>query len=391
VYRLLGELTAPGSQRSIVLVEHDLDRALPIVDTVLVLDASGRPIAHGPAQEVLRDRAEELAALGVWLPTATLAALRLRTAGVPLAPLPLSGAELTEALAASEDPVKAAAGALAEVREHGTRRPTSGPVAAVRRLTLRRGRREVLRDISLEVRRGEFLAVAGPNGAGKSTLVQALAGLLRTPRGAVVRPSDVGFVFQNPEHQFVTAAVEDELAYGLRRRRLPETEVAQRVTAMLRTLGLEDHRTSHPFLLSGGQKRRLSVGTALIEGAPLLVLDEPTFGQDRARAADLLGLLADLNARGTTIVVVTHDLALAAEHADRVAIVDDGRLVALDTADRILRDRSLLEAHGLRLPPLVEALAAPGVPEPVRGIARLRDLPGAPAPAPSAAGQEQHR
>ncbi|UAJ79001.1 ABC transporter ATP-binding protein [Leifsonia sp. ZF2019] len=392
VYRLLGELTREGSGRAVVLVEHNLDAAMGIVDTVLVLDAAGRMVAHGPAAEVLRDRAEELAGLGVWLPTATLAALRLRAAGFVLDPLPLTPEELSVGVGSvagglSGDPV----GRPAETAEIEAIEATgdSDPAIAVSRLTLRRGRREVLRDVSLRIDRGDFVAVVGPNGAGKSTLVQAIAGVLRPPRGAValgaLDPSRasvselsgaVGFVFQNPEHQFVAHSVVDELAFGLRQRRLPEQEVDDRVDRMLTTLGLGPHREAHPFLLSGGQKRRLSVGTALIAGAPLLVLDEPTFGQDRARAAELLELLAALNAEGTTVVVVTHDLGLAAEYASHVAIVDDGRIAAFGATARILSDADLLERAGLRQPPLVRALADERVPAGLRGATRLRDLPG---------------
>ncbi|ERK67281.1 ABC transporter, ATP-binding protein, partial [Leifsonia aquatica ATCC 14665] len=261
---------------------------------------------------------------------------------------------------------------------------------------------EVLHDVSLRVAQGDFVAVVGPNGAGKSTLVQAIAGVLRPPRGTVAlgRPdgsgdpaaldpaldparasaadlaATVGFVFQNPEHQFVVHTVVDELAYGFRQQHLPAAEVDERVERMLATLGLGAQRDAHPFLLSGGQKRRLSVGTALIAGAPLLVLDEPTFGQDRARAAELLELLAALNAAGTTVVIVTHDLGLAAEYASHVAVVDGGRVAAFGATADILRDTELLEGAGLRRPPLVRALADPRVPAPLRGLTRLRDLPG---------------
>ena len=391
VYRLLGELTAPGSTRSVVLVEHDLDLALAIVDTVLVLDGAGRPFASGPVREVLRARAEDLEALGVWLPTPTTAALRMRRAGIPLDPLPLTVEELAAALADLDvDSAAQEPSVTEEPSETGPGRDAEAlPAVSVTGLTVKRGGRRILSEVSLRVPRGDFLAVVGPNGAGKSTLVQSLAGVLRVPRGTVgvlgIDPArasasalrkTIGFVFQNPEHQFVAHTVEDELALGLRQRRLPETEVSARVDGMLTLLDLHAHRTSHPFLLSGGQKRRLSVGTALIEGAPVLVLDEPTFGQDRARAADLLELLAALNASGTTVIVVTHDLGLIGQYARHVAILDEGRVVALDETARILSDRALLEAHALRQPPLVRALAGPSIPAELRGLTRLADLPG---------------
>ena len=105
---------------------------------------------------------------------------------------------------------------------------------------------------------------------------------------------------------------------------------------MLRRFGLEELRDQHPFLLSGGQKRRLSVGTALIAGAPVLALDEPTFGQDRERAAELLDMLRDLNDEGTTVLVVTHDLQLVAEYANRVVVMRDGRILGVGPTAEVL-------------------------------------------------------
>ncbi|AGW42429.1 ABC transporter ATP-binding protein [Leifsonia xyli subsp. cynodontis DSM 46306] len=367
LYRLLA-----GLDRAVVLVEHNLDAAMSIVDSVLVLvlDAGGRVVARGPAAEVLRERAEELLELGVWLPTATLAALRLRQSGVALDPLPVTPEELATGLAA----LPGAVGAATTTRPAPPAPPPDAAAAVVvRDLTLRRGRIEVLHSLSLTMGRGDFVAVVGPNGAGKTTLAQAIAGLLPTPRGTVAADR-AGFVFQNPEHQFVRHSVADELAFSLRGR--PAEEVAERVDAMLATLDLTAQREAHPFLLSGGQKRRLSVGTALIAGAPLLVLDEPTFGQDRARASELLETLSRLNAGGATVIIVTHDLDLASEHASHIAVIADGRLAAHSTTKGILGDAGLLRRTGLRQPPLGQALAGPGIPAALRGITRLRDLPG---------------
>jgi energy-coupling factor transport system ATP-binding protein len=318
VYRVLRQVRATKS-RSIVLVEHNLDPAMELVTTVAVLDAAGRLVAHGPADEVLRDRADELLALGVWLPTAS-----------------------------PENPPEWRRIDVPGGRE-GRSAATRRPAVRVSALSVSRGKREVLRNVSLEIARGDFVAVVGANGAGKTTLVQAIAGVVRPPRGTVdvggVDPARasvaalteaVGFVFQNPEHQFVTDSVVDELAYGLRLRRLPELEIADRVDRMLAKLGLLAHRDAHPFLLSGGQKRRLSVGTALIAGAPVLVLDEPTFGQDRAHATGLLNMLAELNAGGTTVIIVTHDLRLVAEYASHVAVVIDGGLSTYGAAATVL-------------------------------------------------------
>ena len=386
VYDALAELIADGD-RAILLVEHNLDAAVGLVDRTVVLDQEGRVIADGRVDAVLRGRAEELHATGVWLPTSALAALRLRRAGYVLEPLPLTPAELREALEAAEGPASVVAASPPARTTH-----EAAPLISVRGLSLRRGRTEVVHDIDLDVRRGEFVAVVGANGAGKTSLIQAIAGVVPPPRGTVqvdgldvgradtrALSSRIGFVFQNPEHQFIANTVFDELAHGLRLQRLPDDAVRARTEELLARFGLTDKARTHPFLLSGGQKRRLSVGTALVAGAPVLALDEPTFGQDRARADELLGLLRELNGEGTTILVVTHDMQLVSEYADRMVVMKDGRVLAQGTTSEVFADVDLIERAGLRPPPLATALHGLTRHRELAGLARLSDLPGGPS------------
>jgi energy-coupling factor transport system ATP-binding protein len=173
----------------------------------------------------------------------------------------------------------------------------------------------------------------------------------------------------------------DELAHGLRRQRLAENEVRERAFDVLRRFDLDGKADVHPFLLSGGQKRRLSVGTALVAGAPVLALDEPTFGQDRARADELMDLLEGLSADGTTILVVTHDMQLVTEHAHRTIIIGDGRVVADAATAAVFADDALVRAAGLRQPPLRRAFAGMTRHPSLAGVTRLADLP-APETAP---------
>lgn len=142
---------------------------------------------------------------------------------------------------------------------------------------------------------------------------------------------------------------------------MPETEIASRVEEMLTRFGLEHKAGVHPFLLSGGEKRRLSVGTALITRPRVLALDEPTFGQDRARAAELLDLLQNLRAEGTTIVIVTHDLQLVAEHSTHIVMLAEGRVRAAGPTASLFRDQQLFADAGLRMPALQRVLASAGL------------------------------
>ncbi|MFC7945007.1 ABC transporter ATP-binding protein [Microbacterium oxydans] len=380
VYAALAEVVAAGD-RAILLVEHNLDAAMSFVTRTIVLDREGRVAFDGPADEIIRENADELVRMGVWLPAATLTALRLRGQGFTLDPLPLSPPELAVAL--EGQPVSS----LSSSQTTSSSRTTSSasttksdattrvePIIRARGLTVRRRRAEILHSVDLDLAPGSLTAIVGANGAGKTTLIQALAGVVPPPRGQVsvdgidpgtASPRDlaarIGFVFQNPEHQFIAPTVFDELAHGLRLRHVPDAEITARVDEMLTRFGLEHKTDVHPFLLSGGEKRRLSVGTALITRPRVLALDEPTFGQDRARAAELLDLLQELRADGTTILIVTHDLQLVAEHASHVVLLAEGRVRATGPTAALLQDELLFTDAGLQLPALQRVLASAGL------------------------------
>lgn len=387
VYAVLREL-ASERDHAIVLVEHNLDAAVDIVDRVVVLDASGRLVIDGPVRQVLRDRAEELLELGVWLPVSTLAAMRLRDAGVAIDPLPLTPAELAAALDATPSlPLPADAPGI-EAAAAAAQPPATA--ITLRGLSVRRGGRRgpvVVHDVDLDVAAGDFLAIVGTNGAGKTTLLQSIAGVIPPPVGTVdvlgIDPGradaravsrQIGFVFQNPEHQFVAHTALGELELGLRVQGVPESERTEAAMRMLRRFGLEDLSEQHPFLLSGGQKRRLSVGTALIAGAPVLALDEPTFGQDRERASELLTMLRRLNDEGTTVLVVTHDLQLVADYADRIAVMRGGRILGVGPTAEVLAG-PLIEEAGLRHPPLARATRGLANHPEWHGVTRMSQLP----------------
>lgn len=377
VYAALAEVVAAGD-RAILLVEHNLDAAMDFVTRTIVLDREGRVVFDGPAAEVIREHADELVRMGVWLPAATLAALRLRDQGLSLVPLPLTPQELGHALEQEDVPSRTARstpeGAPSSGRERDDETTSGEPIIRARGLIVRRRRTEILHGIDLDLDAGSLTAIVGANGAGKTTLIQALAGVVPPPRGQVsvdgidpgtASPRDlaarIGFVFQNPEHQFIAPTVFDELAHGLRLRHVPDAEISTRVDEMLTRFGLDHKADVHPFLLSGGENRRLSVGTALITRPRVLALDEPTFGQDRARAAELLDLLRDLRAEGTTIVIVTHDLQLVAEHTTHVVVLADGRVRAVGPTASLFQNEQLFVDAGLRLPALQRVLASAGL------------------------------
>jgi len=226
-----------------------------------------------------------------------------------------------------------------------SRRPDPGrlvgaaPLLAARGLAVARpGAPVAADDVDVDVVAGACLAAVGPNGAGKSTLALTLAGLLRPAggrldagaglaRGLGAEPhrwrarellTRVGTVFQDPEHQFLTTTVRDELLHGPRLVGTPPATADARVDELLQRLRLTHLAEANPFTLSGGEKRRLSVATALATRPQLLVLDEPTFGQDSRTWAELVALLVELLEQGRAVVAVTHDAEVVAALADGV-------------------------------------------------------------------------
>jgi energy-coupling factor transport system ATP-binding protein len=176
-------------------------------------------------------------------------------------------------------------------------------------------------------------------------------------------------VFQNPEHQFLTRRVFDEVAWGLRHLHLAEREIIRRVDAELTSAGLGQLADANPYQLSGGEKRRLSLATALVLQPRLLILDEPTFGQDRATSAALTARLRGLLEAGTTVVVVTHDMRLAATEAHHVVLLVGGQVAFEGGPTELLADDTLLARGRLLRPPLLELARRFGLSNPPLALA----------------------
>jgi len=210
---------------------------------------------------------------------------------------------------------------------------------------------EALKGVSLNIRNGEFVAIMGQNGAGKTTLVKQFNGLLKPAKGEVlvdgVSTRDisiaqlarkVGFVFQNPDHQLFSETVEEEIAFALRNFGFKENTMDRRVTWALNLLGLTEYRKTSPFMLSGGERKRVALASVLAWNPKVVILDEPTIGQDHRQKEILRQFIIQLNAQGKTVVIVTHDVEFVAECSPRVVLMAQGQIVADGNAKKILTD-----------------------------------------------------
>jgi energy-coupling factor transport system ATP-binding protein len=364
VFALLAELKS-RKQHTLILIEHKLDELMHLVDRVVVLGLDGGILADGDPRTVFDVHGAELRKLGVWMPQVALLAHALRERGVQLPLFPIT---LGEAVKTLRPWIASTRAATAEKSESVA--TAAQPAFEVRGLSFKYGSTPALRNISLKVNQGDFLAIVGSNGAGKTTLAKHLMGILQPPQGTIYLQGEefthipakrlareVGFVFQNPEHQFVTESVWDEIAYGLRVMDKDETHIASRTQELLETFGLARYAKANPFTLSYGEKRRLSVASMLAMGQQVLILDEPTFGQDERNANALLALLDELNQAGKTIIVITHDMRLVAEHASRVAVMNAGEILFDGKPGELTHKPDLLSRARLNLPPLARLSA----------------------------------
>jgi energy-coupling factor transport system ATP-binding protein len=351
LYATLQRLRAEGL--ALVAVEHEIDPVLGADRLCLMRD--GAIVASGSVEVLARD-VKAFVACGVRPHDLAVLSHRL---GVAL-PLDVAGAvDALRALgaarvaAARAEPPRAAAGAapILEI-DHVSFRYPDGPAA--------------MHDVTLTIAPGELIALVGRNGSGKTTLAKHLNGLLRASAGSVrldgadvatssldrVAPQ-VGYVFQNPDDQLFAPTVADEVAFGPRNFGLAGAALAARVEEVLTAVGLSERRDEDPFLLAKGERQRLAVATVLAMAPRVLILDEPTTGLDYPQQRRMIELLLGLRTRGTTIVLVTHSPWVVAEYAERVLLMDAGRLLFDGPFAAFVADAALLQAAAFEPPPVM--------------------------------------
>ena len=224
-----------------------------------------------------------------------------------------------------------------------------------------------LKGVNLQIGSGGIIAIVGANGSGKTTLIKHFNGLLHPSEGNVVvkgmntrntKTSQlakvVGYVFQNPDHQIFSSTVLEETLFGLKQMKVPDTEARSRAARALEAVNLYDMRNRHPRQLSHGQRQRLATASVLALETQVLVLDEPTTGQDFVARRQIMSLAMSLESQGRTIILVTHDMSLVAEYATRVIVMTDGQVLANTTPIDLFSQDDILVEAGLKLPPVIE-------------------------------------
>ena len=341
IFNLLNQM-AQTTNQTMVFVEHVLDGCIEWMDRVIMINEQGSIIADGKPEEILQKFHHEMVEAGIWRPKLFPYEWRdvVENTAHPLA-IELSSSFKLEPPARSSE-----------------------PLMSTENVEIGYGKKTIVKDINLDISKGEWISIIGANGSGKSTFLKSLIRLEPIKKGEIHFQNKefkkwpdrelyekAGFVFQNPELQFITDTVFEEIAFGGRQRDWQEEQIHAKTMQLLQEFGLESHANSHPFALSLGQKRRLSVATMLLFDQPLLLLDEPTFGQDEKTANELIKRLKQRQEQGTTIVMVTHDMDLVDAHSSQVILLNQGSVSYQGTPYGLFSNQEILREAKI-IPPL---------------------------------------
>jgi energy-coupling factor transporter ATP-binding protein EcfA2 len=341
VFQTIRRLHAEGY--TIVVIEHKLEELIDVADRLIVI-SDGQIALDGPPRLLLEKHGRALKEeYGLWVPEISQIAIELQNE-FHWNPFPLSVSELEEQMRDQISNVSDATDYTNSLNNDrvGYLANTEEMISVDELHYCYPDGTVALDGVSFNLKCGETVGIAGTNGSGKTTLAKILVGLLKPTAGTatvcginVARTSTynitqkVGYVFQYPEHQFLKERVYDEVAYSLEVHNYDEESIRLKTLDVLRQFGLQDFQERHPLALSGGQKRRLSVATALVLEPELLILDEPTFGQDQDNTRRMMEYLLQQisKRRDMTTVMITHDMELLALYCNRALIMSEGKII----------------------------------------------------------------
>ncbi|MCP3028899.1 ABC transporter ATP-binding protein [Halobacillus sp. A5] len=313
---------------TLIVIEHRLNDWIPLLERVFILQRNGEPLYDGPLREGIEKHASELQKQGIWMPLASQLTLAHK---IPYHQFPLTIREL--AAEANAEQINLS---QADLPNH-----LGEKLIETNALTWKSAGKTIIQSTDISIIENEFIAIVGANGSGKTSITRLLAGITLPTNGSVTFKGkrlpqwkdrelyqQIGYVFQNPEHQFITDSVFEEIAFSLRLTDKSGKEIAKKCEEILSICQLDHVKNKNPFTLSQGQKRRLSVAAMITSEQSLLLLDEPTFGQDAGSTEKLMSLLQQKHKMGTTILMITHDMDLVDQLATRVIVMNEGAVIA---------------------------------------------------------------
>lgn len=366
------------TNKTVVIIEHRLEDVLyRSVDRIIVVD-EGRILADMTPDELMCT--DLLPEIGIREPLYVTA---LKYAGVRLTPEMHPGRLET----LQTDMVKDAVRSWFLNQPKTVQAEETPVILSLENLWFQyTSKRQILRDISFRIHEREMVSIVGTNGAGKSTLAKVICGFVREDQGTIFfegkdlknqtikeRAQYIGYVMQNPNQMICKAMVYDEVALGLHIRGLAEEEINRKVDKALKICGLSEYKSWPVSALSFGQKKRVTIASMLVLDPRILILDEPTAGQDYRHYTDIMRFLQTLNENGVTILLITHDMHLMLEYTPHAIVISDGQKIADESAVDVLTDEKITEAASLKVTSLYELAMKAGISDPNAFVRKFID------------------
>ncbi|MFF2445552.1 ABC transporter ATP-binding protein [Neobacillus sp. NPDC058068] len=356
--RLIKDI-AKSLQLTVIIVEHKIEELASFVDRLVVMD-EGKIILDGAPREVLK-KVELMGEIGLNVPDVTLLAAKMKNQGCPIEVMPLNVEEAIEILEPFAITVREQVKKL-QVKEQ------TNPIIKAKGLEHRYPDGTLaLRGIDLTVHEGEMVAILGQNGSGKTTFSKHLNGILKATGGSLEvfgkEASSykfhelsrlVGYVFQDPDAQIFKSKVRDEIAYGPKNMGYKEEEIAQLIEDVSDKLEIRHLLDTNPFFISKGDKQRIAVASVMAMRPKVLILDEPTTGQDFKRSKEIMDLTMKLHQEGITILAITHSMNLAVEYAKRVIVFRQGEVLLNGTPKEVFQQHHVLQSAMLKPPQITQ-------------------------------------
>ncbi|MCR8746399.1 ABC transporter ATP-binding protein [Romboutsia lituseburensis] len=339
--------------KTVVIIEHRLEDVLHCdVDRIIVMD-DGRIICDTTPDELLSSN--KLGAVGVREPL-YITALKYAGCDINTEMCPKSVKTL------NIDNCKSKVKEWFEITKISQKQKKCDTILELQDVTFSYSQeKQILKNVSFKINKGDMVSIVGRNGAGKSTVSKLICGFYKPTSGKILfdgknienesiksRSEKIGFVMQNPNQMISKTKVFDEVAFGLKIRGVDENQITERVHNVLKTCGLYGHRNWPISALSFGQKKRVTIAAILVLNPEVIILDEPTAGQDFKHYTEIMEFLIDLNKKGVTVIMVTHDMHLMLEYTNNVIVLSNGEKIADDSATNILTNKEIIQKANLK-------------------------------------------
>lgn len=351
---------------TLILIEHQIDELIKYVDKLIIMQ-KGQIIMQGEPRKLLEKECHFLEQYGLWVPEVSRIGYAMQKSGLKMKQFPISPEELVESIKENLLPLKKKFNDKRTTNTLSNEDNNENIIEVENLVFSYPGKPNTINDISFNIKKRSIIAIMGENGSGKSTLSMLLIGLLKPDSGKILLNnidiskqkvsnicSQIGYVFQYPEHQFITTTVRDEIAYGLKNANISQEETNNLIDNTLRIVELDGLDERHPLTLGMGEKRRLSIATMIVKKPKVLILDEPSAGLDYKNCEHMMTIINNMHDEGVAIIMITHTTYLVAKYVEDILLMNKGKLVFCGKTKDLFKKLDLIDTNAIEKPEILK-------------------------------------